>query len=398
MSKTYQSINKTLRNIVSGNILRCTINSEYRKKVPSSQTLKSAPFSKIMTDHCLEIDFNPVSGWGYPRISRLQELRINPSASSLHYGFQAFEGMKAYRNQKDDTISLFRPQYNMQRFKRSAQRLMFPDFDEDQLLECIKELILTDKRWVPHVFGQSLYIRPLIISTDPNISIRKPESAKIITTLYPTASYFDTSSSDSFPQISLYATDEYVRAWEGGTGEFKIGGNYAPSIMVQLEAQKRGHSQVLWLSQGKVTEAGTMNIFFIRTIEDENPQSNLELITPKLNSTILPGMTRDSIIELAKRSKRFGKISEIDYTMEELISDIQSGKVIEAFGSGTAVAIAPISSIEYKDKVYSIENKQCKLDKSVKVSNSNALSFYYDLLNIQYGLDEDPFGWVYPIE
>ncbi|OXB63335.1 hypothetical protein ASZ78_012910, partial [Callipepla squamata] len=270
-------------------------------------------------------------------------------SSSLNFiaYFKLFEGMKAYRG-VDGKIRLFRPSLNMERMARSARRMTLPCFDQNELLECIRKLLEVEKEWVPYSSSASLYIRPTLIGTEPSLGVKKPTKALLYVILSPVGAYF---SSECFNPISLWADPKYVRAWKGGTGDCKLGGNYGSSIYAQQEALELGCQQVLWLygEDHQITEVGTMNLFLYWINEDgEN-----ELATPPLDGIILPGVTRQSILDLARNwvsalampvvvsslitsTKREFKVSERYITMSDLTTALEENRVKEMFGAGTA--------------------------------------------------------------
>lgn len=335
--------------------------------------LNKIKFGNIFSKHILSIDWDINNGWDNPIIQKYDKFNLDPASSVFHYGFSAFEGMKAYQDLNKE-IRLFRPECNMKRFNKSSEDLLFPVFNGNELLDCIKELINIDREWIPNEDGYSLYIRPTIISTDPDLSVRFPNYCKIFTILSPVGPYYK----DGFFPISLLADEKYVRSWPGGTGDKKIGGNYAPTLKVQKIANNNGHSQVLWLNNKKISEVGTMNIFFIKI------KNNItELITPRLDGTILPGITRDSIIELCKYYYPEIIVKEIDYTIDELINDFENKYISEIFGTGTAAVISPVNKIQYNDNIY-------ETNQSIGFYTKD---FYNKLKGIQLGNLEDPFNW-----
>lgn len=312
-------------------------------RVPKEQLL----FGKTFTDHMLEIDWTKDGGWAAPKISPMGALDLHPAASSLHYGLQCFEGMKAYVD-GDGGVRLFRPDKNMERMNTSCARLFLPAFDGEALTECIKELIKVDRDWIPEGDGFSLYIRPTAISTHPYLGVCAAEASKIFVILSPVGPYYP----EGFAPVKLFADNSNVRAWPGGIGYTKSGGNYAPSIGPQTDAAKKGYSQVLWLfgDDDQVTEVGTMNMFTLWINED----GEKELITAPLDDgTILPGVTRDSILELTRGWGEF-KVTERNFNMAELTKALDEGRVIESFGCGTAAVVSPIELIAYKGKEYQV--------------------------------------------
>ncbi|KAG5719340.1 hypothetical protein E4T56_gene13305 [Termitomyces sp. T112] len=314
---------------------------------PPSSTLV---FGHTFTDHMLTIPWNAISGWGVPQIKPYSPLSLEPSSTVLHYAQTIFEGMKAYR-QEDGRVTLFRPDMNMKRMNNSAQRIALPNFDGDALLELIKELIRIDKHWIPKEPGHSLYIRPTLIGTQKAIGVGPPTEALLFVICSPVGPYYP----KGFKPVALYGTTEYIRAAPGGTGAFKLGVNYAPGVMPQKEAAAKGYVQNLWLHgpEHYLTEVGTMNMFVVFRKED----GAIELVTPPLDGLILPGVTRDSVLALA-RDHISGKnplpklpdnliVSERPVTMKEVKEASESGNLVELFGAGTAAVISPVDRIGY---------------------------------------------------
>uniref|UniRef100_A0A670XSR0 Branched-chain-amino-acid aminotransferase n=1 Tax=Pseudonaja textilis TaxID=8673 RepID=A0A670XSR0_PSETE len=255
-----------------------------------------------------------------------------------------FEGMKAYRG-VDGKIRLFRPRLNMDRMLRSAARATLPGFDKEELLQCIQKLVEVEKEWVPYSTSASLYIRPTLIGTEPSLGVKKPSRAILYVILSPVGPYF---TSGTFNPVSLWADPKYVRAWKGGTGDCKLGGNYGSSIYAQREAMELGCQQVLWLygDDHQITEVGTMNLFLYWRNEDGED----ELATPPLDGIILPGVTRQSILDLARKWGEF-KVSERYITMSDLTTALKEKRVKEMFGAGTACVVCPVSTILYLGEV-----------------------------------------------
>lgn len=335
---------------VDASLLTVTRAVNAQPKLPKEQLA----FGKTFTDHMLEVDWTSDKGWHAPRIGPHEDLKISPAASSLHYGLQCFEGMKAYVDKSGD-VRLFRPDMNMARMNTSCERLFLPTFDGDQLVECIKQLIKIDRDWIPEGEGYSLYIRPTAISTHPYLGVTKAESAKVFVILSPVGPYYP----EGFAPVKLFADNHNRRAWPGGIGYTKSGGNYAPTIGPQTDAAAKGYSQVLWLfgENDDITEVGTMNMFTFWI----NEQGEKELVTAPLDGTILPGVTRDSILALTRGWNEF-KVTERTYTMPELAKAIDEGRVIECFGAGTAAVVSPIEMIGYQGKDYKVPLDPSKPD------------------------------------
>ena len=295
----------------------------------------------------LEIDWDQDQGWLAPQIKPMQNISIHPAASSLHYAIQCFEGMKCYVDDQGE-LRLFRPDLNMARLNRSMERLHMPNFDADAFMDCLKQLLRVDKEWVPAGDGFSLYIRPTGISTHPFLGVGPSANARLFVILSPVGPYYP----EGFKPVSLKAETNYVRAWPGGTGDAKVGGNYGPTIQPQILAAEHGYSQVLWLfgEDQEVTEVGTMNMFVFWHTKD----GRKELRTAPLDGTILPGVTRQSVLDLCRGWGEFDVVEE-RYTMPELAEAIDEGRVIEAFGCGTAAVVSPICNIGFDGKDYGID-------------------------------------------
>ncbi|XP_048847636.1 branched-chain-amino-acid aminotransferase, cytosolic-like isoform X1 [Brienomyrus brachyistius] len=344
--------------------------------VERSKTLQPKPdpstlvFGKQFSDHMLTISWSQKDGWATPQIKPFQNLSLHPASSALHYSIELFEGMKAFRG-VDGRVRLFRPMLNMERMYRSAERCCLPLFDKVQLLECIRKLVELDQEWVPYSTDASLYIRPTFIGTEPSLGVSRAGHALLYIIVGPVGPYFATGA---FNPVSLLADPSYVRAWRGGVGEFKIGGNYGPTIAVQSEAQKLGCQQVLWLygDQEEITEVGTMNLFIYWTTE----AGERELLTPPLDGIILPGVTRQSLLDLARKWNEF-QVTERTVTMKELLGALNSGRVLEVFGSGTACVVCPVGSLLYKGQTYEIP--------TMRNGPDLAKRFHKELTDIQYG-------------
>jgi branched-chain amino acid aminotransferase len=345
------------------------------------EQLKSKPddaglgFGTIFTDYMFNMDYAPEKGWHSPRIEPYAAIEMDPATMFLHYGQGVFEGLKAYRTESG-RIQLFRPQENLKRLNSSCRRLCIPAVDEAFVLDAMKELIATEKDWVPGAPETSLYIRPTIIAMDPFLGVRASHTYRFFIILSPVGAYYP----EGFNPVKIQVTHEYVRAVRGGVGEAKTPGNYAASILAGEKAHKDGYSQVLWLDgveQKYLEEVGSMNIFFV--IDDE-------IVTPELNGSILPGITRDSVIRLAKH--RGDDVSEKKISIDELMQAHAAGKLSEVFGSGTAAVISPVGEIKYGDRVITISGGEV---------GPVALKYYKAITDIQYGKAEDPLGWIVPV-
>jgi branched-chain amino acid aminotransferase len=347
-------------------------------KIKKADTFKPLPdeshltFGTVFTDHMFTMDYSPEKGWHDPRIEPYQPILMEPSTMVLHYGQSIFEGLKAFKTESGE-VRLFRPQENFKRFNKSAHRMCIPQFDEAFVLDALKELLKIEKHWVPSEPGTSLYIRPTIIAMDPFLGVRASHTYRFFIILCPVGAYYK----EGFNPVKIWVTDQYVRAVRGGTGEVKTAGNYAASLYAGEEAHKIGFTQVLWLDGVElkyIEEVGSMNIFFV---------INDEIITPALSGSILSGITRDSVIQLAQMWGH--PVSQRRISIDEVINAHASGKLQEAFGSGTAAVISPVGEIKYKDQVMKVGNGGV---------GSWAQKFFKAITDIQYGKADAPDGWI----
>lgn len=332
-------------------------------------------FGTIFTDYMFNMDYNPDQGWHDPRIEPYAPISMDPACMVLHYGQGVFEGLKAYRT-TDERIQLFRPQENLKRINYSARKLCMPELDESFVLEALKTLVRTEKEWVPGAEGTSLYIRPTMIATDPFLGVRASHTYRFFIVLSPVGAYYP----EGFNPVKIMVTRDHVRAVRGGVGDTKTMGNYAASLLAGEEAHRAGYTQVLWLDgveQKYVEEVGSMNIFFV--IDNE-------LITPMLSGSILPGITRNSVLQLAKRWGM--KVSERKISIDEVVAAHAGGTLNEIFGSGTAAVISPVGELKYEDAVLPIGQGKV---------GPVAQKFFDAIMDMQYGRAEDVMGWIEPV-
>jgi branched-chain amino acid aminotransferase len=346
--------------------------------VKKADQLKTKPddsklgFGSIFTDHMFNMDYNPQDGWHNPRIEPYASMDMDPATMVLHYGQGVFEGLKAFRTDSGD-IQLFRPSDNFKRLNNSARLLCIPEIDEAFALDALKQLLVIEKDWVPSTPGTSLYIRPTIIATDPFLGVRASHTYRYFIILSPVGAYY----AEGFNPVKIWVTRNHVRAVRGGVGEAKTPGNYAASLYAGEQAHQHGYTQVLWLDgieQQYIEEVGAMNIFFV---------INGELITPMLSGSILHGITRNTVISLAKMWDI--KDAERKISINEVLDAHTSGKLEEIFGSGTAAVISPVGEIKYGDTVITVGNGKV---------GPMANKFYKTISDIQYGKIEDPEGWI----
>ncbi|RMZ77537.1 hypothetical protein DV737_g4335, partial [Chaetothyriales sp. CBS 132003] len=345
-----------------------------KQLVPNTELV----FGRTFTDHMLSIEWTAASGWLAPRITPYQNLSLDPATCVFHYAFELFEGMKAYKC-RDGSLRLFRPDKNMRRMNISATRIALPTFNGDKLIELIGKFCRLDERFIPSEKGYSLYLRPTLIGTQRTLGVGPPGSALLFVIASPVGPYYPTG----FKAISLEATDYAVRAWPGGVGDKKLGANYAPCIVPQLKAAKKGFHQNLWLfgPQENITEVGTMNLFVV--IRNKST-GQLELVTAPLDGTILEGVTRDSVLQLARERlvPKGWKVEERYVSMPELYEAEQEGRLVEVFGAGTAAIVAPVRKISWKDRLI-----DCGL-KENQEAGETASQMKEWIEAIQYGEDE----------
>jgi branched-chain amino acid aminotransferase len=349
--------------------------------VTKSESLKTKPdqnklsFGIHFSDHMFNMDYNPEKGWHTPRIEPYQPLLLDPATMVLHYGQGIFEGMKAYAG-ADGGIQLFRPVENFKRLNHSARKLCIPEIDETFTLKALKELIRLEEAWVPTHPGTSLYIRPTIIATDPFLGVRASHTYRFFIILSPVGAYYP----EGFNPVKIMVTRDHVRAVRGGVGDTKTMGNYAASLLAGDVAHKAGFTQVLWLDgveQKYVEEVGSMNIFFV--IDDE-------MVTPELSGSILPGITRKSVLELAQHWGM--RASERKISIDEVVAAHEAGRLSEIFGSGTAAVISPVGQLKVEDKVLEVGGGKV---------GPVAQKLFDAIMDIQYGRAEDPLGWIEPV-
>ena len=342
------------------------------KRRPKPADEKNLVFGRIFSDHMFMMDHKTEEGWQDPRIVPYHLLEMDPAAMVLHYGQGIFEGLKAYR-WPNDRICLFRSDRNWERWNRSARRMCMPEIDVEVQARALEELLRLDKDWIPHYVGSSLYLRPTMIATEPHLGVRPASQYLYYIITGPVGAYY----AEGFNPVKIYVSEECVRTVRGGTGEAKTMANYASSLYAAEIAKKKGFTQVLWLDgveQRYVDEVGTSNIFF--RIGDE-------LVTPPLTGAILPGVTRDSVIQLAGH---WGiKVIERKISIDEVVETAQSGELKDMFASGTAAVISPVGEISYRDRMYRIADGRV---------GEWAQKLYDEILGIQYGEKEDIFGWV----
>ncbi len=349
------------------------LSEEQKKKKYTDES--QLGFGKLFTDRMFMADWYADKGWINPRIVPWAPFVLEPSCLVFHYGQEIFEGLKAYK-WADGSLGLFRPEMNARRFNRSADRMCMPEVPEELFLAAVKKLVDLERDWVPSSFGTALYIRPTMIAVEPVLGVKPSSHYYFYIILSPVGAYY---ASGVHP-IKILVEDKYVRATPGGTGEAKTGGNYASSLKATLEAKKRGFEQVLWLdslNRRYIEEVGAMNMFFV--YRDH-------IVTAPLAGSILHGITRDSLIELMRQAGH--KVHERHICINELMQDIRDGKVVEAFGTGTAAVITPVNALCYRNETVSIGGEGI---------GPLVQKFYTLLTDIQYGRISETFGWMQKI-
>jgi branched-chain amino acid aminotransferase len=350
---------------------------KYDISITKSTTPKQKPdpavleFGKVFTDHMFVMDYDTGIGWHDARIIPYGPIALDPAAAVFHYAQEMFEGLKAYKAE-DGSIRLFRPDMNARRTTVTNDRLCIPPIDEEFYVEAIKAIVDIDRDWVPDAAGTSLYIRPFIIASEPFLGVRPANQYKFVIILSPVGPYYK----EGLAPTRIFVEDEYTRAVQGGTGYAKIGGNYAASLKSEVKAHSMGFTQVLWLDGIKrkyVEEIGTSNAFFVL---------GGEVLTAPLSGTILPGITRDSVIRLLRDWDI--PVRETRLSIERVHRAYVNGRLGEVFASGTAAVISPVGELRWKDK-----------DMLINGGEIGAISrkLYDAITGIQRGELSDKHGW-----
>jgi branched-chain amino acid aminotransferase len=337
-----------------------------------AEVLAAPGFGSNFSDHMVSIEWTEEAGWHAATVGPRRPIELDPAAAVLHYAQEIFEGLKAYR-QVDGGVALFRPEANARRFNQSAQRLAMPELPEALFIESIRQLIAADRAWFPTVEGGSLYLRPFMIATEAFLGVRPAKAYKYLVIASPAGNYFKSGA----PAVSIWVS-EYTRAAPGGTGAAKCGGNYAASLVPQGEAMARGHDQVVFLDAEQhrfVEELGGMNLFYV--FDDGT------LLTPPLTGTILPGITRDSLLTLARDEGL--TVREERYTIDQWREDAGSGRLVECFACGTAAVVTPVGKVAGRNGDFIIGGGgPGQLTQRLKSR----------LVAIQRGEAPDPHGWM----
>lgn len=349
---------------------------ELRSSDLKEKRLDRLSFGVDFTDRMFVMEYDTDAGWHSARITKFQNFSLSPATMAFHYGQAAFEGLKAYPR-TNAKAALFRPERNLRRMNTSADRLCMPPIDEKFVLDCLKTLVRLESDWIPKGEGQSLYIRPTYVGVDPMIKVHASSKYLFFIILSPVGAYFERG----FSAARILVEDEFSRAARGGTGFTKACGNYGASLKAGEKAAKSGYDQVLWLDacdHKYVEEVGSMNIFFV---------IDGKLVTPALQGSILPGITRDSTIALARDLGY--EVEERMVPIDEILEGTDSGRVQEVFGTGTACVISPVGVLGFRGHDHVVG------DGGVGPITRR---LYEELTSIQYGKTEDRFGWVQIIE
>ncbi len=331
-------------------------------------------FGTVFTDHMVTIDYDEAKGgWHSPRIGPREPIALDPAASVLHYAQEIFEGMKAFIH-ADGGLALFRPEANARRFNASARRMAMPEIPEELFLDAVKLAVETDAAWMPSVEGGSLYIRPFMFASEAFLGVRPAKQYKFVVILVSSGNYFK----GGVNPVKIWVSQDYVRATPGGTGAAKTGGNYAASLVPQAEAIRHGCDQVVFLDAVEnkwVEELGGMNLFFVR--------ADGSVITPPLTGTILPGITRESLIALLREEGL--DVREEPYSIEQWRAEAQSGELLETLACGTAAVVTPVGTVASPTGEFTIGSGGI---------GQMATKMRTRLVDIQHGREADRHGWV----
>jgi len=331
-------------------------------------------FGKHYTDNMVIAHWSEADGWSDATLQPYGPITLDPATAVFHYGQEIFEGMKAY-SQPDGSISLFRPEANAKRFARSAARLALPEMPVDFFVNTVEELVKQDRKWVPTNVGESLYIRPFMIATEVGLGVRPSNKAMYMLIATPASAYFNPSKA-----VTVWISTEYVRAAAGGTGEAKCGGNYAASLVAQKQAAAQGCDQVVWLDANErrwVEEMGGMNLYFVK-----GSGKDATIVTPKLTGTLLPGITRDSILAVA--ADLGYKVEEVMLSIDDWRDGVASGEITEIFACGTAAVVSPIGAAKSAHGIWTTgDGNPGPITGEIRKT----------LLGIQHGTIEDKHGW-----
>ncbi|TVS24503.1 branched-chain amino acid aminotransferase [Corynebacterium sanguinis] len=344
-----------------------------------AEVLREPKFGQVFTDHMVSIDWSRERGWHDPQVRRYGSISLDPAASVLHYGQAIFEGLKAYRN-RGGGITTFRPEQNAARMRSSARRLAMPELPDELFLESLRQLVTIDEAWVPEAGGESsLYLRPFMIANEASLGVKPSSSYTFYVIASPVGAYFR----GGVKPVSVWISEDYVRAAPGGTGDAKFAGNYAASLLAQAQAEQKGCDQVVWLDaieRSYIEEMGGMNLMFVYGSEDS--AEGVTIVTPSLSGSLLPGITRDSILQVAK-DLGYGT-EERRITVDQWRDGVASGEITETLACGTAAVITPVGKVLSNSGEFTIGGNEAG-DVSMKLRKQ--------LRAIQEGEVEDTHGW-----
>ena len=356
--------------------MKITLNPNQSPATDADREAKIAAggFGKYYTDNMVIAEWSENNGWGDAELKAYGPLSLDPATSVLHYGQEIFEGMKAYR-QPDGGVSLFRPEANAERFNSSARRMALPEIPVSDFVGAVEALVKQDINWVPNNIGESLYIRPFMIATEIGLGVRPSNHATFLVITTPASAYFNPSKA-----VTVWISTEYVRAAPGGTGAAKTGGNYAGSLLAQKQAAAEGCDQVVWLDATErrwVEEMGGMNLYFVK-----GSGQNATIFTPQLTGTLLPGITRDSILAVA--ADLGYKVEEGMISVDDWRDGVASGEISEIFACGTAAVVSPIGAAKSAAGTWTTGNGE---------PGPITMQIRETLLGIQHGTVADNHGW-----
>lgn len=345
------------------------------------ERMKNPVFGRVFTEHMVTMAYSEGTGWHDGELGPYAPVIMDPASSVLHYGQAIFEGMKAYHQPKTGGLATFRPFENAKRFNVSARRMAMPELPEEAFVQAADLLIHQDRAWVPKEIGESLYLRPFMIATEAALGVRPSKDYLFMMLALPTGAYFQ----GGVKPVTVWITEDFVRAAPGGTGFAKFAGNYAATMLAQRQASQEGCDQVVWLDALEhrfIEEMGGMNICFV--YQDEG---KTRLVTPLLTGTLLAGITRASLLQLAQDHGM--EPEERRLSVEEWQCDLENGAMTEAFACGTGAVITPIGTVKSRGGTWTINNGE----------TGPVTAFLREsLLNLQHGLAEDPHGWRHDVE
>ncbi len=353
-----------------------TMNDSPHTREQREAILADPAFGREFTDHMVSIEWDRENGWHDARVRPYENISLDPATNVFHYGQAIFEGLKAYRH-ADGSISTFRPEQNARRMQRSARRLAMPEIPEELFIEALRQLVDIDRDWVPEAGGESsLYLRPFMIGTEKTLGVKPSSTYTFYVIASPAGAYF----SGGVTPVSVWISEDYVRAAPGGTGDAKFAGNYAASLLAQAEAEERGCDQVVWLDaidRTYIEEMGGMNLMFV-----EGNGAGAKVITPALSGSLLPGITRDSLLQVAEDLGY--RTEERPITVDEWREGVASGAITETMACGTAAVITPVGRVMSRSGEFTVNNNE---------AGEVTLALRERLRGIQQGEIEDTRGW-----